>query len=251
MHMLRPEDKNLNAPDHGKVTPAQKDPSIGFESSDVNVRSVLVFLISLGAFILVFFVLVFGMGKVINTELVKHDGPANKWNAAVAAPHKMGKSMQSATVMEQQQLQMMTQRFPSPRLQMDDGNQDLADMHQKEDLLLDHYTWVNKEQGVVRIPIDRAMQLIVEKGLPVAPGAPLQAPVSAMSDQSMDVANTITAPLTNGFARTTYEQELATQDNTMPQNMPLNRGSVENPANKKQQTTQAKTETKAQAGGIQ
>ena len=91
------------------------------------------------------------MGKVINTELVKHDGPPNKWNQATAAPHKMGKSMQSTSAMEQQQLQAMTQRFPTPRLQMDDGNQDLADMHQREDLLLDHYTWVDKQQGVVRI----------------------------------------------------------------------------------------------------
>jgi hypothetical protein len=233
MRMREPEDKSLNAPDHGRVTPSQAKPELGYEASDVNVRGVLVFLVSLSAFLVVFFVFVFGMGKVINTELVKHDGPPNKWNASVAPPHKMGKSMQSATAMEQQQLQLMTQRFPTPRLQMDDGNQDLADMHQREDLLLDHYTWVDKSQGVVRIPIDRAMELIVEKGLPVQPGA------SATADSTAMDAAKITPPLTNGFARTTYEQEQSTEESVMGSRKPVNESSkVQQPA-------------KAQAGGIQ
>jgi hypothetical protein len=33
---------------------------------------------------------------------------------------------------------------------------------------LNGYGWVNKEQGIVRIPIERAMELIVEKGFPGA-----------------------------------------------------------------------------------
>ena len=34
----------------------------------------------------------------------------------------------------------MASTFPQPRLQMDDGNQDTADLHAREDLLLEHYT---------------------------------------------------------------------------------------------------------------
>ena len=37
----------------------------------------------------------------------------------------------------------MTQQFPTPRLETDDGNQDLADLHAREDLLLDYYSWVD------------------------------------------------------------------------------------------------------------
>ena len=37
---------------------------------------------------------------------------------------------------EQEQLAKMTQQFPTPRLELDDGNQDLADLHEREDLLL-------------------------------------------------------------------------------------------------------------------
>jgi hypothetical protein len=204
MRMREPEDKNLNAPNHGLVTPSQAHPSIGYEASDVNVSGVLVF-----------FVFCYVLGMVINNGLVKHDGPPNKWHQLGAVPHQRGKSMASTTAMEQQQLQTMTQRFPTPRLQMDDGNQDLADMHQKEDLLLDHYTWVDKGQGKVRIPIDRAMELIVERGLPVAPQT-----TPANSDDAaaaIDEAHSITPPLTNGFARTTYEQDEAAANAVKPE----------------------------------
>ena len=63
----------------------------------------------------------------------------------------------------------LTQTFPTPRLQTDDGNQDVADLHAREDLLLDNYSWVDQSKGKVRIPIERAMELIAQRGLPVAP----------------------------------------------------------------------------------
>jgi hypothetical protein len=96
----------------------------------------------------------------------------------------------------------MTQNFPTPRLQTDDGNQEIADQHAKEDLLLEHYTWVNQLQGKVRIPIERAMESIARSGLPVAP-AVVEAPL-----MTGDVKPVVTVPLTNGFARTGYEHDL-------------------------------------------
>ena len=45
------------------------------------------------------------------------------------------------------------------------------------------YGWVNKEGGVVRLPIERAKQLIVERGLPVtAPPPAVEAPADAAPD---------------------------------------------------------------------
>jgi len=54
---------------------------------------------------------------------------------------------------------------PEPRLQTD-PRQDLADMRAKEDDTLTSYGWVDKTAGVVRIPIDAAMKLTLERGLP-------------------------------------------------------------------------------------
>jgi len=54
---------------------------------------------------------------------------------------------------------------PDPRLQVASG-QDLRQMHASEDIVLDNYHWVDKEAGIVGIPIQRAIELMAEKGLP-------------------------------------------------------------------------------------
>ena len=185
----------LSSTGYGASTP-------GYETSDVRVGGIVVFVASLVIFLVVFFVVCFFMGKVINTALIKHDGPPNKWNQFQYSPENPGKNLESNAVLEQQQLRAMTARFPTPRLQMDDGDQDVVDLHNREDLLLDHYTWVDQQQGLVRIPIGQAMQIVAQRGLPVVSGGPTQSLMTA------DVQPGVTAPLTNGFARTGYEQRL-------------------------------------------
>jgi hypothetical protein len=54
---------------------------------------------------------------------------------------------------------------PEPRLQTN-PRQDLLDMRSAEDDVLNQYGWVDKTAGVVRIPIDEAMKLVVQRGLP-------------------------------------------------------------------------------------
>ena len=54
---------------------------------------------------------------------------------------------------------------PEPRLQTN-PRQDLADLRRREDAILSTYGWVDKNAGVVRIPIDEAMKLTLERGLP-------------------------------------------------------------------------------------
>jgi hypothetical protein len=190
-------------PTHDPIEPQHPGgDSPGFETTDVNVSGVVVFLAALGAFVGVFFIFCFGMGKVINTAIIKSDGPSNKWNQIGVQPTGKREDLTSNAVMEQQQLQQMTQRFPTPRLQTDDGYQEMAEMHAREDLLLDNYTWVDRSSGKVRIPIARAMELIAKGGLPVAPAEEKAEPLMAG-----DRAPVITAPLTDGFARTGYEQQ--------------------------------------------
>ena len=173
----------------------------GYEVTDVNVNGIVVFLASLGAFVGVFFIFCFGMGKVINTAIIKSDGPPNKWNTIGAQPNGKRQDLTSNAVMEQNQLNQMVQKFPTPRLQTDDGNQEIAEMHAREDLLLDYYSWVDRSSGKVRIPIARAMQLIAQHGLPVAD------PEHTETLLAGDKAPVVTVPLTDGFARTGYEQQ--------------------------------------------
>ena len=53
---------------------------------------------------------------------------------------------------------------PNPRIELDT-------LHRDEDARLNGYGWVDQPQGLVRIPIERAMELIAERGLPARSGA--------------------------------------------------------------------------------
>jgi len=57
---------------------------------------------------------------------------------------------------------------PEPRLQTD-PREDLRVLRQSEDQILQSYGWIDKNAGVVRIPIDEAMKLTLMRGLPSRP----------------------------------------------------------------------------------
>lgn len=196
----------------GKPVPSTErtGDSPGYETTDVNVGGVVVFLSGLAGFLLVFFAFCFVMGKVINSAFLKEDGAADRWHQdhmIAGSPAAKGKRQDLAPnpELEQRQLQTMTNDFPGPRLQTDDGNQDTADLHAREDLLLNHYSTDTRNGGTVRIPIERAMQLVAQRGLPLHGGAPTTAGTGQMAG---DAERAITTPLTDGFARTGYELDV-------------------------------------------
>jgi hypothetical protein len=57
------------------------------------------------------------------------------------------------------------EEFPQPRLEVKPGV-DLAELRAAEDADLNSYGWIDRNAETVRIPIDRAMQLILQRGLP-------------------------------------------------------------------------------------
>jgi hypothetical protein len=54
---------------------------------------------------------------------------------------------------------------PEPRLQTN-PREDLAELRAREDSVLHSYGWVDRNAGIVRMPIDTAMKLTLERGLP-------------------------------------------------------------------------------------
>jgi len=174
----------------------------GYEVTDVSVQGILVFLTGLFISVGVFFVFCYVIGILINNGLKKTDGPVDRWNAvSETRPGKL--EMQSNPAEQQQKLQQLAQRFPTPRLQVDNGDQDLLQLHEREDLLLDHYSWVDDSHTKVRIPIERAMELIALHGLPVVKEPEPTEPLMAGDSRPV-----VQMPLTDGFARTGYEQEV-------------------------------------------
>jgi hypothetical protein len=71
---------------------------------------------------------------------------------------------------------LATRTVPSePRLQVE-APKDLQSLQANEQEVLTTYAWVSKEAGIARIPIERAMQLVLERGLPISPPAPAPLP---------------------------------------------------------------------------
>jgi hypothetical protein len=179
--------------------PEEIDTTAGYELSDVRVTGIVVFLTALAIFVAVTGILCYGIGKVINAQMKKEDGPNSKWTKT-AEVRELGNMPSSPEL--QNKMAELTQQFPSPRVQTDDGNQDVADLHAREDLLLENYTRVDGKPGQVRIPIERAMELVAQHGLPVAPA------VQKGTLMTGDKEPVVVEPLTNGFARTAYELDV-------------------------------------------
>lgn len=65
---------------------------------------------------------------------------------------------------------------PEPRLQVTPAT-DLQRYRSEEEEILNGYAWVDATGGIVRIPIDRAIEILAERGLPArAPGEQNAAP---------------------------------------------------------------------------
>lgn len=197
---IGPEDTSSKSTNNGQDSP-------GYETTDVNVGGVIVFLAGLSGFLLIFFFFCFGMGKVINSAFLKQDGPANRWNQnidkSMSASGGKRQDLASNPEVQQRELAQMTKNFPGPRLQTDDGNQDTADLHAREDLLLDHYSSDPDDPSSIRIPIAQAMKLIAQRGLPLN-----QTATAGGTVMVGDATPQVTVPLTDGFARTGYELDV-------------------------------------------
>jgi len=197
----------------GNTAPAAQAPKFdaehpGYETTDVRVTGIAWFLAGLFGTVLMFFVLCWALGKGINSlqtqQYTKEYGAPSKWTVAAGnVPAGNGGNLVSNADLEakeQNRIASSVSGFPSPRLDSDDGNQSTADLHAREDLLLEHYSTVDGQPGTIRIPIERAMELIAERGLPV------QSPSANAGETLAHAAPPVVhAPLTTGFARTGYE----------------------------------------------
>jgi hypothetical protein len=59
---------------------------------------------------------------------------------------------------------------PGPRLQVR-GSNELRALREAEESLLNSYAWIDKEKGIVRIPVERAMEMLVETSKQKAVGS--------------------------------------------------------------------------------
>jgi hypothetical protein len=76
--------------------------------------------------------------------------------------------------------------FPQPRLLVRPGAS-LAELRAAEESDLSSYGWIDRKSGIARVPIDRAIQMLLQQGLPnVGAG---QTPLSLMQARPSETAS--------------------------------------------------------------
>jgi hypothetical protein len=139
----------------------------GYERQDIGARGVLYFLIGLAVAGLLTYFVVDGLYSYLDKRSEAQQAPVNPLvTNAPADTRNIGTDYPQGA-------------FPNPRLEVDERGQ-LNDIRIKEEQTLQSYDYIDKNAGIVRIPIDRAMDLITQRGLPVQK-ATMEAPAAAPS----------------------------------------------------------------------
>jgi hypothetical protein len=136
------------------------NPDVSHEQSDINVATLAKFIVALAISTVV---ILFAMKLMIHffqeREIAEELPPASRVNPPG------------------------TRRLPPlPRLQGAPGSEmlpldDNKKFKEEQHAAINSYGWVDKQAGIVRIPIDEAMKLVVERAQ--HPGAPAPAPTPA------------------------------------------------------------------------
>jgi len=120
--------------------PPRDNPDVSHERSDVNLRAIAAFGLALVIAALVIHIALYWL-------LAYYERSAARRAPAISP------------------MQAERQIPPPPRLQVSPPA-DLAELRAAEEKALRTYGWIDKERKIVRIPIDRAIEILAEKGLP-------------------------------------------------------------------------------------
>lgn len=141
--------------------------SSAYETRDIKLRPLVVFIAGLTIVGIFTYLVVFVMLRLFSGQAARQDAQVTPSAAArpAAAPGE--------------------ERLPpEPRIQANPGA-DMQRLREQEEAILTTYGWVDRQAGVARIPIDVAMTQVLAEGLPVRqpgsapPAAGTPAPANA------------------------------------------------------------------------
>ena len=117
--------------------------SAGHETSDLEPRIVALFAVGLAALLVAVMAATYWIYSAAQLRYAKQQAPVSP-------------------------LAYTREPIPEPRLQVS-GAEELRKLRAAEDAALDSSGWIDEEAGLVRIPIDRAIEILAKKGLPARP----------------------------------------------------------------------------------
>lgn len=136
-----------------------RNPGVSYEPREADLRVVLAFLAALGLAAVMVLVVLWGMFSYFRTKSAER-GPLPSPRMFTSPPN-----------------------VPQPQLQPDPvADYNVYHLSAKE--MLDNYGWVDQKAGVTRIPIDKAMDLVAERGLPWKKQAPGTGPAPTVPNSN-------------------------------------------------------------------
>lgn len=152
------EIKHVNSNGHGD-----------YERRDITVAGVVYFLIGLGVAVIVVYFVANGVFAFLNKRFEAEQQPLSPLVTSAPKdtrhiPPQYGNDYEK----------YLKESFPAPQLEVNERTELNGERLREEDTL-STYGWVDQNEGKVRIPIDRAMDLIAQRGLPVRSGVPTEA----------------------------------------------------------------------------
>ena len=127
---------------------------VGFEREDLGSKPVIGFIVSLVISGILIYYAIWGIFHFLDAYDQKHQ----QTRTPLIQVEKNTRDVQTQLI----------QRFPEPRLE-DNERTELGGFRYSEEQELNSYGWADKSAGVAHIPIEQAMQLIAQKGLPTTP----------------------------------------------------------------------------------
>ena len=142
-----------------------------FEREDLSTRGVFAFMIGLAIVGVVIYFIIIGMYSFLDRY--------ERSQMATASPLVTSKGAMSRVV-TQDYMDKQFKENGAPMLEINERGQ-FRDFLINQENQLNSYGWVDEKDGVARIPIERAMELTLQRGLPVYPQASKDASASAAS----------------------------------------------------------------------
>jgi hypothetical protein len=140
-----------------ETNPANSAGHGDFERRDITVSDVVYFLVGLAVFLVITHFVVSGLYSYLDKRSQAEQKPVSP--------------LVSNAPVDTRQLSVpypeyLKQNFPNPQLEIDERTQ-LNQIRLNEEETLASYGYIDQKAGIVRIPIERAMDLIAQRGLPV------------------------------------------------------------------------------------
>ncbi len=147
---------NRNEPDVTHGQEEIRNPEVSYDSTDLSARAVVMFLIFLALAGILMQVMLWGVYKYLAKENLQAQPASNP----IGTSRKELRAIGGDPAL----------KFPPPRLQPDPVA-DFNKFRAREEELLNSYGWVDRASGKVHIPIEQAIGVVAQTGLPTRPNA--------------------------------------------------------------------------------